>query len=103
MEEDNKELETSLSPEDNTKKDKGVYVGVSEEEDNKVDTEDDGLEDVWREMAMAMETSKVCIHSFDFTFQLEQLSLSSRFPPYSFVTCFSSCYFFCSASLIYIC
>ncbi|KAI5446313.1 Protein CHROMATIN REMODELING 35, variant 3, partial [Lathyrus oleraceus] len=38
--------------------DKGVYVGAHEEVDNKVDAEDERLEDVWREMYMAIETSK---------------------------------------------
>ncbi|MCI25042.1 SNF2 domain-containing protein CLASSY 1-like, partial [Trifolium medium] len=51
-------FETSLPPKDNTKKDKGVYVGVQEEENNEVDAEDDGLEDIWREMSLAIETSK---------------------------------------------
>ncbi|XP_045791762.1 protein CHROMATIN REMODELING 35-like [Trifolium pratense] len=51
-------FETSLPPKDNTKKDTGVYVGVQEEENNEVDAEDDGLEDIWREMSLAIETSK---------------------------------------------
>ncbi|CAK8561038.1 unnamed protein product [Lathyrus sativus] len=55
-------FETSLppkaSPKDNTRKDKGVYVGVHEEEDHEVDAVDDGLDDIWREMSMAIETSK---------------------------------------------
>ncbi|KAL2326434.1 hypothetical protein Fmac_025492 [Flemingia macrophylla] len=37
--------------------DKGAYIGVQEDEDQ-VDTEDDGLEDIWKEMSMAIETSK---------------------------------------------
>ncbi|CAI8607536.1 unnamed protein product [Vicia faba] len=45
-------------PKDNTRKDKGVYVGVPEEEDHEVDAVDDGLDDIWREMSMAIETSK---------------------------------------------
>ena len=64
---------TGVQEEEDNKVDdkgKGVYVGVQEEEDNKVDAEDDGLEDMWREMSMAIETSKVWLHYFDFTFQL---------------------------------
>ncbi|KAI5446311.1 Protein CHROMATIN REMODELING 35 [Lathyrus oleraceus] len=58
-EDDNKiDSETSLSPKNDTSKDKGVYVGAHEEVDNKVDAEDERLEDVWREMYMAIETSK---------------------------------------------
>ncbi|TKY45748.1 DNA repair protein rhp54 [Spatholobus suberectus] len=41
----------------NTMSDKGVYIGVQEEEDQ-VDTEDDGLEDIWKEMSMEIECSK---------------------------------------------
>ncbi|TKY68245.1 SNF2 domain-containing protein CLASSY 1 [Spatholobus suberectus] len=41
----------------NTRSDKGVYIGVQEEEDQ-VDTEDDGLEDIWKEMSMEIECSK---------------------------------------------
>jgi len=52
----------NLPPKDNPRKDKGVYLGVQEEEDNTVDAEDDGLEDIWREMSMAIETSKVWLH-----------------------------------------
>ncbi|KAL5098024.1 hypothetical protein RYX36_002351 [Vicia faba] len=58
-EEDTKvDAETSLPPKDNRRKDKGFYVGVHEEEDKKVDAEDEKLEDTWREMYMALETSK---------------------------------------------
>lgn len=53
-----KKFEKKLPPKDNPRKDKGVYLGVQEEEDNVVDAEDDGLEDIWREMSMAIETSK---------------------------------------------
>lgn len=42
---------------DNLKKDKGVYVGV--EEDNlQTETVDDGLGDIWKEMSFALESSK---------------------------------------------
>ncbi|KAI5446312.1 Protein CHROMATIN REMODELING 35, variant 2 [Lathyrus oleraceus] len=51
-------FETSLHAKDNTQKYKDVYVGVHEKVDNKVDAEDERLEDVWREMYMAIETSK---------------------------------------------
>lgn len=51
----------SLTGEPDSKKDKGVYVGV---EDDEVDTEikDDGLGDIWKEMSFALECSKVYIH-----------------------------------------
>lgn len=39
------------------KKEKGEYVGI-EDEDNHPDAEDDGLEDIWKEMSMALECSK---------------------------------------------
>ncbi|XP_011037161.1 PREDICTED: SNF2 domain-containing protein CLASSY 3-like [Populus euphratica] len=47
----------SLTGEPDSKKDKGVYVGVEEDE---VDTEikDDGLGDIWKEMSFALECSK---------------------------------------------
>ncbi|XP_058744150.1 protein CHROMATIN REMODELING 35 [Vicia villosa] len=45
-------------PKDNARKDKGVYVGVHEEDNHEVDAVDDGLDDIWREMSMAIETSK---------------------------------------------
>ncbi|XP_020214228.1 protein CHROMATIN REMODELING 35 [Cajanus cajan] len=41
----------------NARSDKGAYIGVQEDEDQ-VETEDDGLEDIWKEMSMAIETSK---------------------------------------------
>lgn len=49
---------TSLDRKGNSPGGKGVYVGVQEEEDE-VDTKDDGLDDIWREMSMAIECSKV--------------------------------------------
>ncbi|KHN19463.1 DNA repair protein rhp54 [Glycine soja] len=42
----------------NTRSNKGVYVGVQGEEEDKADTEDDGLQDIWKEMSMAIECSK---------------------------------------------
>ena len=51
---------TSISGKDNTRGDKGVYIGVQEVEDHQGDTaDDDGLEDIWKEMSMAIECSKV--------------------------------------------
>jgi len=42
------------------REDNGVYIGVKEEEDHQVDTADnEGLEDIWKEMSMALECSKV--------------------------------------------
>ena len=54
----------SLTSEPDIEKDKGVYVGVEEEE---VDTEieDDGLGDIWKEMSFALESSKVYIYLKD--------------------------------------
>jgi len=43
----------------NTQNGNGVYVGVQEEEEDEVDTEDDSLDAIWKEMSMAMECSKV--------------------------------------------
>lgn len=43
----------------NTRSNKGVYVGAQGEEEDKADTEDDGLQDIWKEMSMAIECSKV--------------------------------------------
>ncbi|KAI4295486.1 hypothetical protein L6164_035529 [Bauhinia variegata] len=47
----------SLPAEDNASRDRdrGVYVGVKEEENHAID---DGLEDIWREMSMSLECSK---------------------------------------------
>lgn len=44
-----------------TKKDNSVYVGVEDEENHQIDSEDDRLEDAWNEMSMALELSKVKI------------------------------------------
>ncbi|XP_023513053.1 protein CHROMATIN REMODELING 35-like [Cucurbita pepo subsp. pepo] len=44
-----------------SKKDKGVYVGVEEDEDEvseQANSEDDGLGDIWNDMNMALECSK---------------------------------------------
>ncbi|XP_068496666.1 protein CHROMATIN REMODELING 35-like [Phaseolus vulgaris] len=52
-------IETSMADKGTTR-DKGVYIGVEEQEDLQVDTADnEGLEDIWKEMSMAMECSKV--------------------------------------------
>lgn len=47
-----------LAGETVVEKDKGVYVGVEEDDDNRKKAEDDGLGDIWQEMSMAMEISK---------------------------------------------
>ncbi|CAJ1978136.1 unnamed protein product [Sphenostylis stenocarpa] len=53
-------IETSMGGKGRTTGDKGVYIGVKEEGDYQVDTVDnDSLEDIWKEMSMAMECSKV--------------------------------------------
>lgn len=52
-------IETGLTGKGDIKRDKGVYVGVLEEENDQVDTKDEELEDIWKEMSMAMECSKV--------------------------------------------
>lgn len=46
------------------KKDKGVYVGV-EEDNAQAEAEDDGLGDIWKEMSFALESSKVFIFEKD--------------------------------------
>ncbi|TKY47886.1 SNF2 domain-containing protein CLASSY 3 [Spatholobus suberectus] len=52
-------VETSMAGKgNNTRSNKGVYIGVQEEEEDQDDTEDDGLEDIWKEMSMAIECSK---------------------------------------------
>ncbi|RDX93995.1 Protein CHROMATIN REMODELING 35, partial [Mucuna pruriens] len=51
-------VETSTAGKGNSRGDKGVYIGVQEENAHQVDTEDDGLEDIWKEMSMAIECSK---------------------------------------------
>lgn len=40
-------------------RDKGVYVGVEDESDSEDSAEEDGLQDMWNEMSMALEFSKV--------------------------------------------
>lgn len=47
-----------------SKKDKGVYVGVEEDEDEvseQANSEDDGLGDIWNDMQMALECAKVLL------------------------------------------
>ncbi|XP_017433544.1 protein CHROMATIN REMODELING 35 isoform X1 [Vigna angularis] len=52
-------IETSMEDKpNNTQNDRGSYVGVQEEEEDELDTEDDGLGDIWKEMSMAIECSK---------------------------------------------
>lgn len=44
-------------------RDKGVFVGIEEfDDDNQSKTEDDGLGDIWNEMSLALECSKVIIN-----------------------------------------
>ena len=50
-------IEKSLDGQDTSPRDKGIYVGIQEEEDE-VEEKDDGLGDIWREMSMAIECSK---------------------------------------------
>jgi len=53
-------IETSMAGKIIAREDNGVYIGVKEEEDHQVDTADnEGLEDIWKEMSMALECSKV--------------------------------------------
>ncbi|KAM4089155.1 hypothetical protein ACB094_07G127700 [Castanea mollissima] len=40
------------------KKEKGVYVGVGDEDNYQTETENDELQDIWKEMSMALECSK---------------------------------------------
>ncbi|XP_030549550.1 protein CHROMATIN REMODELING 35-like [Rhodamnia argentea] len=47
-----------LNTETETEKDKGVYVGVDNEDDHLTKVVDDGLGDIWTEMTMALECSK---------------------------------------------
>ncbi|KAI3434308.1 uncharacterized protein J3R85_006565, partial [Psidium guajava] len=47
-----------LNAETETEKDKGVYVGVDNEDDHLTKVIDDGLGDIWTEMTMALECSK---------------------------------------------
>lgn len=49
----------SLDGEIAIEKDRGVYVGVEEDEDNQTKIEDDGLGEIWQQMYMSLEFSKV--------------------------------------------
>lgn len=53
------EEQVRLAGETVVEKDKGVYVGVEGDDDNQNKAGDDGLGDIWQEMSMAMEISKV--------------------------------------------
>ena len=46
---------------DEIKTDKDVYLGVEDEDHHENSTEDDGLENIWNEMSMALEVSKVLL------------------------------------------
>ncbi|KAJ7967276.1 protein CHROMATIN REMODELING 35-like [Quillaja saponaria] len=48
----------SLACKDERNRDRGVYVGVKEEDYHQIDNEDDGLQDIWKEMTMSLECSK---------------------------------------------
>ncbi|XP_028765718.1 protein CHROMATIN REMODELING 35-like isoform X1 [Neltuma alba] len=50
--------ELSLVGEDNIEKDKGAFIGVQGEDNPQADTKGDELDDIWREMSMAIECSK---------------------------------------------
>lgn len=63
------EERVSTAGEIEVEKDKGIYVGVEEDGDDQTKTEDDGLGNIWQEMSMALEISKVfCIYYFPFSF-----------------------------------
>lgn len=49
----------SLSGVVDIKKDKGYYLGIEEDFDDQTKPKDDGLGDIWKEMTMALECSKV--------------------------------------------
>ncbi|KAI9123842.1 hypothetical protein K1719_005142 [Acacia pycnantha] len=50
--------EPFLDGKDNIIEDKGAFIGVQEEDNPEADSKDDGLDDIWREMSMAIEFSK---------------------------------------------
>lgn len=58
----------SLGGEAEITKDKGVYVGVQDDDeiDDGAEQPDEGLTDIWNEMSFALECSKV--HLFDIVF-----------------------------------
>ena len=39
----------------------GVYVGVEDEDDHQASIEDDGLGDIWNEMSMDVEVTKILL------------------------------------------
>lgn len=58
------EKDARLAGETELVKDKGVYVGTEDdmevdEEDEQPDNNYDGLDDIWKEMTVALECSKV--------------------------------------------
>lgn len=61
--------ETDIAGEAASTKDKGVYVGteddMQEESDELSDTNSDGLGDIWNEMTVALECSKVASLHFN--------------------------------------
>ncbi|KAK4258637.1 hypothetical protein QN277_005067 [Acacia crassicarpa] len=50
--------EPFLDGKDRIAGDKGAFIGIQEEDNPEADSKDDGLEDIWREMSMAIECSK---------------------------------------------
>lgn len=58
----------SLAGEAEIETDKGVYVGVEDDDeiDDGAEQPDEGLTDIWNEMSFALEFSKV--HLFDIVF-----------------------------------
>lgn len=61
-------------------KDKGIYLGIEDEDNHESSTEEDGLEDVWNEMSMALELTKVSLQTAIATRQT-----SSSFSPIYFI------------------
>lgn len=59
------EDKVSVNGEIAVEKDRGVYVGVEEDDDNQTEIERDDLGEIWQEMYMSLEVSKVlCFVSF---------------------------------------
>ncbi|XP_041015309.1 protein CHROMATIN REMODELING 35-like isoform X2 [Juglans microcarpa x Juglans regia] len=52
------EIKRETGAELEIKGEKGVYVGIDDEDNHQTDAEEDGLEDMWKEMSMALECSK---------------------------------------------
>ena len=50
-----------MEGEDERTKDKGVYVGVEDDMETQEGNDYDGLDDIWKEMTVALECSKVLL------------------------------------------